>query len=370
MEILRVPAWLLAAALLLAAGGVAPAQEPPLQRSAFLLKAAIGGKDYALEAADIRPKGPGPFPLALILHGKPSGDAARKALSTASLTVQAAEFARRGYAALAVLRRGYGKSQEPYSESDGTCEATRYPEATGTGAEETLAILEAARDRPGVDASRVVVAGESVGGIVALAVAQQAPPGLLAAINFAGGRGGDPARRGLVCESPKLVAAVGALGKGSKTPTLWVYAENDTKFGPTLARAMLKAFTDAGGTAGLVVLPPVERDGHAVFQRGTQAWADPVDAFLKRLGLPAGVKIKPPGQDPPLAIGPNGRRAFALYQATAMPFKAFAVSGQGAYAWAGSAVSLAQAREEAVQLCRRSAPQCRVTTEASEIEDK
>ncbi len=352
------------------AAGTAAAQEAPLVRSRFMLPVEIDGKAYGLEAMEIRPRGAGPFPLAVIAHGKPSGEAARKAMTPLTMTVQAAEFARRGYAALAVLRRGYGKSQGPYAESDGDCNATRYPQATRAGARETQAIAAAAMKRPEIDGARVLVAGESVGGIAALAVAQDAPPGLKGAINFAGGRGGNPAERGLVCESGKLVAAIGALGKGSKIPTLWIYAENDALFGPTLARAMLKAFTDGGGNAALVVLPPVGRNGHAVFAQGTQAWADPVDKFLTRLGLPSGIKIAPPRQYPPLAIGPNGHRAFGQYQATAMPFKAFAVSGAGGFAWAASTTSLDEARHEALKLCQRNAPACRVTTELGEIEDR
>lgn len=360
----------LLALLAATAAGAQSAPEPPLVRIRFMLPVEIGGKAFELEAMEIRPRGAGPFPLAVIVHGKPSGDAAREAMTPQTMTVQAAEFAKRGYAALAALRRGYGKSQGPYAESDGDCATTRYPQATRSGAGETEAIAAAGAKRAGVDGSRVLVAGESVGGIVALAVAQDAPPGVKAAINFAGGRGSNPAQRGMVCESDKLVAAVGALGKGARVPTLWIYAENDVLFGPTLARAMLKAFTQSGGNAALTVLPPVGREGHAVFAQGTQAWADPVDRFLDRLGLPAGIKIAPPRQNPPLAIGPNGHRAFAQYQATAMPFKAFAVSGGGGFAWAASTTSLDEARREAVKLCQRGAPACRVTTELAEIEDR
>ncbi len=352
------------------AAGAALAQEAPLLRSRFMLPVEIGGKIYQLEAMEIRPRGAGPFPLAVLAHGKPSGDAARKAMTPGMMTVQAAEFARRGYAALTALRRGYGKSQGPYAESDGDCNATRYPQATRTGAEETAAIAASGIKRPGIDATRVLAAGESVGGIVALALAQSPPPGLKGAINFAGGRGGNPAQRGTVCESGKLVAAVGELGKGALAPSLWIYAENDTLFGPALARAMFKSFTDSGGKAALTILPRVGRDGHSVFAQGTQAWADPVDGFLKRLGLPAGIKIAPPRQDPPLAIGPNGHRSFAQYQSTVMPFKAFAVSGGGGFAWAASTISLDEARREAIKQCQRNAPACRVTTQASEIEDR
>jgi dienelactone hydrolase len=352
------------------AGAQDPAAPPPFVRTVFLLPAEIGGRTFNLEALEIRPRGPGPFPLALVLHGKPSGESRRKALNPQTLTVQALEFARRGYIAVAALRRGYGKSEGPYAESDGTCAATRYSQATRQGAIETRAIAAAAARRPGADPQRLVIAGESVGGIVALALAQDPPMGAKAAINFAGGRGHDPNNPGHVCESEKLVALAGALGADAKIPTLWIYAENDALFGPSLARAMFAAFERNGGLGNFALLPPIARDGHAVFARNPADWAPAVDGFLQRLGLPAGIRFARPAEDPPAATGPAGKRAFAQYRADPKPFRAFAVSGTGAFGWAATTASIEEARREAERLCRLNAPQCRVAAERAEIEDR
>jgi len=356
------------------AGAQDPAAPPPLVRSVFPLPVEIGGRTYNLETLEIRPRGDGPFPLALVLHGKPSGEARRKALDPKALTVQALAFARRGYIAVAALRRGYGKSAGPYSESDGTCEATRYPQATRQGAIETRAIASAAAKRPGADPQRLVIAGESVGGMVALALAQDPPPGMKGAISFAGGRGHDPGKPGHVCESDKLVALAGALGADAKIPTLWIYAENDALFGPSLARAMFAAFERNGGLGNLVLLPPLARGGHAVFAQSPADWARPVEGFLERLGLPAGIRFARPEQSPPAATGPNGRRAFRQYLADPKPFRAFALSdpasGTGAFGWAATTASIEEARREAVRLCRLNAPQCRVAAEHAEIADR
>ena len=351
-----------------------PAAPPPFLRSVFFLPVEIGGRTYSLETLEIRPRGDGPFPLALVVHGKPSGEAGRKALNPQALTVQALEFARRGYIAVAALRRGYGKSDGPYVESDGTCEATRYAEATRMGALETRAIATAAAKRPRADPQRLVIAGESVGGIVALALAQDPPPGLKGAVNFAGGRGHDPGNPGHVCQSGNLVAAVGMLGSGGKIPTLWIYAENDALFRPALARAMFAAFAASGGQGNFVMLPPLARGGHGVFARSPADWAGPVDGFLARLGLPAGIRFARPSQDPPQPIGPNGQRAFAQYLSEPKPFRAFAVSDagspQGAFGWAAGTGSLDEVRREAVRLCQRNAPLCRFAAERAEIEDR
>jgi dienelactone hydrolase len=355
-----------------------PAAPAPFVRSVFLLPVEIAGRTYNLETLEIRPRGDGPFPLALVVHGKPSGEARRKALEPKALTVQALEFARRGYIGVAALRRGYGKSDGPYAESDGTCEATRYEQATRLGAIETHAIASAAAGRPGADPQRLVIAGESAGGIVALALAQDPPPGAKAAINFAGGRGHDPANPGHVCESEKLVALAGALGRAAKIPALWIYAENDTLFGPTLARAMFAAFTAGGGRGTFVLLPPLARDGHGVFSQSPADWARPVDGFLERLGLPAGIKFARPDEAPPRPLGPNGKRAFGQYLADPKPFRAFAVSdpaaGTGsasvAFGWAATTASMEEARREAVSRCERGQRPCRVAAERGEIEDR
>jgi hypothetical protein len=66
---------------------------------------------------------------------------------------------------------------------------------------------------------------------------------------------------------------------------LWLYAANDSFFGPDLARKMSDAFVRAGGRAEYVALQAFGRDGHGVF-RSTDAralWQPPVEAFLGTL---------------------------------------------------------------------------------------
>jgi dienelactone hydrolase len=57
-----------------------------------------------------------------------------------------------------------------------------------------LAAYAFTRKLPYVDASRIILAGQSAGGVAALYAAAQAPEGLVAVISFAAGRGADPAR--------------------------------------------------------------------------------------------------------------------------------------------------------------------------------
>jgi hypothetical protein len=43
---------------------------------------------------------------------------------------------------------------------------------------------------------------------------------------------------------------------------LWIYAENDSYFGPELTKRMHNAFTAAGGDAEYHLLPAFGNDGH------------------------------------------------------------------------------------------------------------
>lgn len=340
---------------------------PPLLRTYFELPVTIDRQPLRLEAMEIRPRGPGPFPLAVIAHGKASGETGRRSQSVMGLSAQAAAFARRGFVAIVAMRRGYGASQGNYSESDGTCEATRYPQASMTGAKDLTAIVAASAARPGVDRQRIVVAGESVGGITALALATNPPPGVLGIINFAGGRGHDPGT-GVVCEQQKLIDVIRGFGAAGKVPTLWVYAENDRAFEPELARQMHKAYAGSGGRGELVVLGPVARDGHAVFAQGEAEWSKPVDGFLKQLGLPVQKARRVP-QEPP-DLGPNASAAFKQFAVSAYPFRAFAKAATGGFAWAASMRSLDEARRQALSNCQRSAPICEIVGQQADIEDR
>ncbi|MGB6320510.1 MAG: hypothetical protein WBF64_03145, partial [Xanthobacteraceae bacterium] len=79
-----------------------------------------------LEALLVRPNAPGRYPLALIVHGSPRSAAERPDLTPLAMLPQALEFARRGWAALIVMRRGYGSSDGGWAETFGPCGNPNY----------------------------------------------------------------------------------------------------------------------------------------------------------------------------------------------------------------------------------------------------
>ena len=66
------------------------------------------------------------------------------------------------------------------------CPNTNYLEAGRESAEDLSRAIEYGTTLPGVDAAHVIAAGVSTGGFATVALTAQAPPGLVAAISFAG----------------------------------------------------------------------------------------------------------------------------------------------------------------------------------------
>ncbi len=76
----------------------------------------------------------------------------------------------------------------------------------------------------------MIAVGSSAGGFASIALSATAPPGLVAAISFAAGRGSRADDD--VCDEEALVRAMAAFGRTSRIPMLWIYAENDKFFRP------------------------------------------------------------------------------------------------------------------------------------------
>ena len=72
------------------------------------------------------------------------------------------------------------------------------------------------------------------------------------------------------CDEDGLVAAFASFGVRSRVPTLWLYAENDSFFGPGLVRRLHGAYTREGGAATLAQFGPLGNDGHKLWD----PWAD------------------------------------------------------------------------------------------------
>ena len=247
-----------AALLLLAFAGAAlqPAAATDYHREDLRIPMEAAGP-RGLEAMLLRPSGARRYPLALISHGTPREGSARAPMSPYGSYRQALEFARRGFAALVFMRRGYGDSGGQYAESSGPCDRREYLRAASQSASDLHAAIEAMRNRTDVSTNGMIAVGVSAGGFASLALTADPPPGLAAAINFAGGRGSRADND--VCDEDALVRAFATLGKTSRIPTLWIYAQNDKFFGPELVRRMHTAFTGARRASPIHRCPAIRR---------------------------------------------------------------------------------------------------------------
>lgn len=267
-----------------AESGPTSIEQGELRRQEWLIPSPVKG--VPMRAVLFRPKGEGPFPLALINHGSSEDARERKRQRLAEFPYLSHWLVERGYAVLLPQRPGHGATGGSYIEGQGWCGGPDYVAAAQGTALSIAAAYRYMHEQDFIAASGTIVIGNSAGGWGGLAFAGDAPAGVAGVVNFVGGRGGrDQNRANNNCAPDRLVEAAGALGAASKLPTLWLYAENDTFFGPELSRRMAEAFAAAGGRAEYHLLPPVRGDGHALMStEGDEAsWAPVLAKFLTRL---------------------------------------------------------------------------------------
>jgi dienelactone hydrolase len=149
-------------------------------------------------------------------------------------------------------------------------------------AQDVKTVLDHFIAQPWIDKDHIVVVGQSHGGWTTLAFGAMNYPGVKALVNFAGGLRNEscPWRAG-------LTDGAASYGRESRVPSLWFYGENDTYFGPELARAMYERYVGAGGQARLVTFNGFGLEGHQLFATGASVWQPEVSKFLAANGLPA-----------------------------------------------------------------------------------
>lgn len=233
----------------------------------------------------LRPPGDGPFPLLIMNHGTTMSAPQRADFPMLEFEAAALWFVNQGFAVAAPQRTGHGETGGLFFESQRLCEVAHFQAAGLAAAGNILATINYMLTQPFVEQSKVVVLGQSAGGWSSLALASLNPPMVRAVIDFVGGRGGHfEGKPNNNCQPDHLVEAAGKFGSTARIPTLWIYLENDTFFGPALSKRMVAAWRAAGGAAEYHLLPSFGEDGHFFIHHpdAVPIWAPIVKEFLAR----------------------------------------------------------------------------------------
>jgi dienelactone hydrolase len=239
----------------------------------------------------VRPLSLQPHGLVIMNHGIAIAPDQRAFFPPIEYRDAAFWFAKQGYVVVSPVRYGSTQSTEEsnglfglFAGDVGKCDN---PDFRGPG-------LQIARlDRWVIDyllqenvigpKDKIVIVGQSGGAWGSIALSSLNLPSIRAIVTFAAGRGGRvDGKPNNNCAPDKLVEAVGQFGKTSRVPMLWIYSENDTYFGPDLAKRLHTAFTAAGGKAELHILPAHGSDGHFLIDAADAIpmWSPLVSRFL------------------------------------------------------------------------------------------
>lgn len=273
----------------------------------------------------VRPVGDGPFPLVVMNHGI-SLEANQRTMFPAIEYRDAARwFARRGYVVISPVRYGASslddKDQGLYGAVFAHVGSCDNPNFRGPGlAIATLNewVIDYMSKKKMIQPGKVIVVGQSGGGWGSIALGSLNPSSVQAIITFAAGRGGRvDGKPNNNCAPDKLVAATSEFGRTARVPMLWIYAENDSYFGPELTMRMHQAFVEAGGNADYRMLPSFGTDGHFMidFADAVPIWSPLVSQFLEKhsatappLGQPVNgpsAQREPPSKPPRLRLPEN-----------------------------------------------------------------
>jgi len=240
-----------------------------------------------LEATLLLPEarrfGAGPYPVTVFSHGDITFNRDKGRFRD---MLVAREFLQVGVAVLMPARRGVGMSEGTYpknfSHEDG--DATYKARVQ---AEDVLPALAWLRTRPELDAGRLILSGQSAGGYLTMYIASQNPAGLIGAIDFSGGRNDlTKISSGPGYLNRMMVDGFAEFGKTTRVPTLWVFAENDSRYTANTIRASHEAFLAAGGKARLLLQPAIEGDGHHIYHKPA-LWRAALQAYLGEIGVVA-----------------------------------------------------------------------------------
>jgi dienelactone hydrolase len=289
-------------------------------------------------------------PYLILHHGRAVNEQANLAYGRVRYSAAARYFVAKGFAVLVPTRIGYGVSGGSDVEFSGNCSDHRHLPGYQVAADQSRQVLAHFSRADFLDPSQGLVVGQSYGGATSVILAAQGLDGLVAALNFAGGGGGNPeSRPENPCRADLLEKIFETAGKSSLVPVYSFYSANDRFWGERLPREWFSAFLRAGGRGEFIALPAHGTDGHGVFTAAPALWQPAVDRILASLPLrltplpaPPTAPVPPPSGFARLDdvtalphVQDGGRKGYEAFLASPAP-RAFVLNENGRWAWSST----------------------------------
>ncbi|MGH6843486.1 MAG: alpha/beta hydrolase family protein, partial [Methylocella sp.] len=240
------------------------------------------GKRVRLEVVLFKPKGSGPFPLLVFNHGRIYRGTPASLTLTESHPELAEVFLEKGWMIAFPQRRGYGKSDGHHDEGFAWDRARGYSADPGrclASADRALndikAAIAALQRRPDVAGKRLLIGGESGGGILSIAYAGGHPQQIAGVINFVGGWVGER------CRTASEING-GLFERGAKydRATLWLYGRGDKAYSIAHSRSNYETFATAGGKGEFIEFDVPGGNGHSL-SGYPDLWREHVEKYLE-----------------------------------------------------------------------------------------
>jgi dienelactone hydrolase len=256
-------------------------------QTTHMVSVVLDGQPIRLEMRIYQPASTGIFPTLVFNHGSTgAGTDPYRFTQPIDEPPLAQFFVQRGWAVILPARRGRGNSEGVYDEGfdqERTLGYTCDPPRSLAGAERALADIAAAMDAirafPFVDPQRLVIGGQSRGGILSVAYAGLYPDHACGVINFVGGW------LGVGCPTASQInQTLFRRGVPYGRETLWLYGDGDPFYPLSHSQANFAAFLAAGGKGSLHILQPPEANGHHLVEY-PEVWNPTVLTYLQRVGM-------------------------------------------------------------------------------------
>lgn len=187
----------------------------------------------------------------------------------------------RGIVVIMPMRRGLAGSEGSRNQPH-TCETRINQAGVEHAIEDIDAVFAYVRANPALDANRILVGGNSRGGILSLIyAARRKPVGLQGVINFAGTWNNDRDCRFDDINDTLFKEA----GFGSVIPTLWLYGEDDGYNSNNSVKGYAETFRRAGGNVTFRLYAHDFWNGHKLLEKGSKFWLPDLNQFLDRLNF-------------------------------------------------------------------------------------